>query len=193
MTKVWCVRADRGIYTQHFVNGGYIGYGQNWPDLTTCHDQAEIREKLEQEVFAQGTDLSVVGQYAGMALRVIREIQAGDWVITPEEDTRFLWYGKVAPGGCSYKPNASDGCPDTLRRGVVWATQALDRTTLSQPFQRTMKYTQRSVFAVSHCNEFLAAIGPHRDMLEQLVNMDKKEFEQLVGTALKHRGWKILK
>ena len=90
MTNVWCIRADNGKYTQHFVDGGYIGYGHYWPDLTTCKDQTEVRQKLASEVFAQATSVSVVAQYAGMAFRVMREIQEGRWVITPEEDSRFL-------------------------------------------------------------------------------------------------------
>ena len=195
MTSVWCVRADNGKYTQHFVNGGYIGFGWDWPDLTTCKDQNEVRQKLAVEVFDQDTDLSIVGQYAGMASLMMWKMQAGDWVITPEEDARFLRYGKVEQGGCSYIPNALelDGCPDTLRRGIAWEEQILDRSNLSPPFQRTMKHAQRSVFAVSHRNEFLVAIGPHHNKLDKLLKINETEFEMLVSTALKHKGWRIAK
>jgi len=158
MTKVWCVRSGNGKYTQHFVDGSFFGYGWDWPDLTTCKDQNEVREMLASKVFAQGTSISAVGQYAGMAARVMWEIQEGDWVITPEEDSRFLRYGKVEPGGCCYIPNAPDGCPDTLRRSIVWEKQPLLRDTLSMPLQYNLR-AARSVFAVEPAEDFLVAIG----------------------------------
>lgn len=194
MTNVWCVHADEGTYTDQFVNGGYIGYGRDWPDLSSCENRDDIRQKLEEkQIFESGTSKYVVGAYVGMMARFLFDIQVGDWVITPLADRWVLRYGKGSGQHSCYSRATADGYPASMRRKIDWADKPLDRETLSTAFQRTLKNTQRSVFAVKHREEFLVSISRHRPTLDKLLRMNEAEFEMLVGTALKHKGWKISK
>lgn len=43
MTNVWCVRAEFGTYTQHFVKGGYVAIG--WMPSTDL-SQVTTKEAL---------------------------------------------------------------------------------------------------------------------------------------------------
>lgn len=43
MTRVWCVRANSGRYTEDFIRGGYIGIGwENLPDLGNIKSRGEL-------------------------------------------------------------------------------------------------------------------------------------------------------
>jgi restriction system protein len=43
MKNVWCVRAEYGTYTNHFVKGGYVGIGYG---LTSSLEKVTTREEL---------------------------------------------------------------------------------------------------------------------------------------------------
>ena len=205
MTNVWCVRADGGQYTDHFVRGGYFGYGsQIWPDFSDCKHRDEVRESVAP-VLPVGTSKYVIGAYAGMMACFLFEIQAGDWVITPSANRRKIQYGQVQPGSCIYEPNAPDGCPYTMRRKIAWADQLLLRDSLSMPLQYALR-AAKTVFAVEHHEEFLAAIGQdnmpsqakprsprqtdnYQVVLKRILNLDAKEFEMLVEQLLSALGF----
>jgi restriction system protein len=93
MTNIWCVRADFGTYTQHFVKGGYIAIG--WMPTTdlsqvTTRDQLHPIYKAEHPEDASNI---VIGQQVGQTARFLLEMRAGDYVITPAADTERLHYG----------------------------------------------------------------------------------------------------
>jgi restriction system protein len=85
---------------------------------------------------------------------------------------------------------------------VTWATERLRRGNLSVPFQNTIR-SSLTVFAVSQQDEFLAAIGqasvvgapqaavydPYSAVLDQVLELDDKEFEILVGHLLTALGF----
>ena len=50
MTNVWCVRANSGEFTQHFLRGGYAGIG--WSEITHDLGQIASREDLYRVVRA---------------------------------------------------------------------------------------------------------------------------------------------
>ena len=153
--NVWCVRADGGEYTDHLVRGGYIAYGgQAWGDFSDCRNKQEVKDKLAP-FFPNKRSLAA---YAGMMSCFLFEIQAGDWVITPESDKNRLRYGEVQPGDYWYAPNAPDGCPYPMRRKIAWAEQPLKRDKLPVPFQNTLKFTAKTVFAVDHRKDFRRAM-----------------------------------
>ena len=206
MANVWCVRSDGGKYTEHFIRGGYSGYGsQDWPDFSDCKNSDDVREILAPK-FPAGTSKNVIGAYTGMMARFLFEMQAGDWIITPEENSRFLRYGKVEPGGCRYISNAPDGCPYTMRRKIVWSQQTLLRDTLSMPLQFTLG-ASRTVFAVEPREDFLVAIGQmdkqayesiksqggradrYQLALDRVVGLDAYEFQFLVEELLVAMGF----
>ena len=190
MTKVWCVRADFGIYTKQFVEGGYaaIGWMPN-SDLASVKARDEIYPLYKAE-HPEDTSNIVIGQQVGQIARFLLEIRAGDHVITPAADTEWLHYGKVAPDPSYQYAPGSDGCPYRHRRRVDWAPKRLKRGDFSVPFQNTIR-SSLTVFAISQRDEFLGAIGeaapphtpaaapydPYRVVLEQLLELDAKEFE----------------
>jgi restriction system protein len=85
---------------------------------------------------------------------------------------------------------------------VEWAKKRLKRGDFSVPFQNTIR-SSLTVFALSQRNEFLATIGraepspnptavqydPYRVVLEQVLELDDKEFEIMVGHLLTALGF----
>ncbi len=202
MTNVWCVRADFGTYTAQFVAGGYAAIG--WMpgiDLSTIHAREQLYPLYKQS-HPEDTSNIVIGQQVGQIARFVLEIKSGDYVITPAADTERLHYGQVAPDPSYFLAAATDGCPYQHRRRVAWAAQTLKRADFSVPFQNTIR-SSLTVFSVSQREEFLAAIGkadlapkastsqydPYRVVLEQVLELDDKEFEILVGHLLTALGF----
>lgn len=202
MSNVWCVRADFGIYTEKFLKGGYIGIG--W---LADYDLAKINAKdqlypLYKQAHPDDTSNIVIGQQVGQIARFLLEIVAGDYVITPANDTEQLYYCVVAPDPSYYYSDVTDGCPYRQRRKVEWAREPLVRSGLSVPFQNTMR-SSLTVFSVSQRAEFFEAIGrkdlapkvpvsrydPYNTVLERVLQLDPKEFEILVGHLLTALGF----
>jgi restriction system protein len=202
MTNVWCVRAEFGTYTRYFVEGGYIGIG--WLpniDLSGIKSRDELYPLYKQ---AHPNDAStiVVGQQVGQIARFLLEIRADDYVITPAADTELLHYSRVAADPSYFYSAKDDGVPYRHRRRVAWARDTRKRTDFSVPFQNTIR-SALTVFAVSQREEFLAAVGqghlapkaaapeydPYRAVLEQVLELDDKEFEILVGHLLTALGF----
>jgi hypothetical protein len=207
MINVWCVRADFGTYTKHFVEGRYVAIG--WMpsfDLTSIQSRDALYP-LYKQAHPEDTSNLVIGQQVGQIARFLLELQAGDCVITPAADTEWLNYGQMAPDPSYVYAAGDDGCPYRHRRRVLWAKERVKRSDFSVPFQNTMR-VGLTVFAVSQRDEFLAAIGradaaqktierydPYRVVLEQVLELDDKEFEILVGhllTALGFEGSEVV-
>ncbi|MBL0349513.1 MAG: hypothetical protein IPP68_03935 [Elusimicrobia bacterium] len=201
MTSVWCVRADFGTYTQQFVEGGYVAIG--WmanTDLSAVSTRDQLYPLYKA---AHPADISniVIGQQVGQIARFLLEIQPGDYVITPSPDTEWVHYGKVEASPSYFFAAGNDGCPYRHRRRVAWAKERLKRGDFSVPFQNTIR-SSLTVFAISQREEFLSAIGhagaapkataqydPYRVVLEQVLELDDKEFEILVGHLLTALGF----
>jgi len=202
MTKVWCVRAEFGTYTETFVKGGYIAIG--WmPDmnLSSISSRDELYP-LYSQAHPEDTSNIVIGQQVGQISRFLLEIQAGDYVITPAADTEWIHYGQVLADPSYVYAAGEDGCPYRHRRSVAWPKERLKRGDFSVPFQNTIR-SSLTVFAVSQNEEFLTAIGradlspqtpatqydPYHVVLEQILELDDKEFEILVGLLLTALGF----
>jgi len=203
MTSVWCVRADGGTYTENFVNGGFAGIG--WKEIDQDLAAVRSREQLYPIVKAAYPDVQsaiVIGNYVGQLARFLLEIQPGDYIVTPAADTEWLQYGHIGPDPSYYFASADDGCPYRHRRHVDWSKAPVQRGSFSVPFQNTIR-SSLTVFAISQSDEFLAAIGhpesggkqdsakydPYRGVLEQILELDDKEFEILVGHLLTALGF----
>lgn len=208
MTNVWCVRADFGTYANAFVEGGYVAIG--WISKKSL-SKVKTREDLYpiyKAAYPKDTSNIVIGQQVGQIGRFLLEIKPGDYVITPAADTEWLHYGVVSPNPIySYVPNDS-ACPYTHRRHVVWSKNPVRRGDFSVPFQNTMR-SSLTVFFVSQGGEFLHGIGqgglvptqpikvydPYGVVLDQVLELDDKEFEILVGhllTALGFEGSEVV-
>lgn len=203
MTNVWCVRANGGEFTELFLHGGYAGIG--WREID--HDLSAVRTRDElyrvvRSAYPDEQSTLVIGNYVGQIARFLLEMKAGNYVITPAADTEWLHFGQVAPDPSYYYAVEVDDCPFRHRRRVTWAKERLKRGDFSVPFQRTM-CSSLTVFAVSQRDEFLAAIGradlspkpaaaqydPYRVVLEEVLELDAKEFEILVGHLLTALGF----
>ncbi|MGQ0641160.1 MAG: restriction endonuclease [Gemmatimonadaceae bacterium] len=202
MTSVWCVRADYGTYTKDFVAGGFVGIG--WmpnTNLSSIRVRDEVYPIYRAE-HPEDTSNIVIGQQVGQIARFLLEIKAGDYVITPAADTELLHYGRIAPDPSYFYTMADDGCHYHHRRRTEWSRDTLRRSGLSVPFQNTIR-SSLTVFSISQRDEFLAAIGskelpnepkpaaydPYRAVLEQVLELDDKEFEILVGHLLTALGF----
>lgn len=201
MSNVWCVRAEFGTYTQHFVDGGYVAIG--WlgdNDLSGITKRDELYPLYKAE-YPDDSNI-VIGQQVGQIARFLLEMRAGDYVITPAADTEWLHYGTLDSGPSYFYANDGDGCPYLHRRRMTWSKNRLRRGDRSVPFQNTIR-SSLTIFAISQRDEFLAAIGqnqlvsapqtpaydPYRAVLDQLLELDDKEFEILVGHLLTALGF----
>lgn len=201
MPNVWCVRAEFGTYARHFVKGGYVAIGWLKKDLSHISSREEFYP-LYKEAYPDDTSNVVIGQQVGQIARFLIEMKAGDYVITPDADTELLHYGKICADPSYFYYKEEDGCPYRQRRRVEWASGTLKRSGLSVPFQNTIR-SSLTVFAISQRDEFLAAIGradlalkqaattydPYHVALEQILELDDKEFEILVAHLLTALGF----
>jgi restriction system protein len=202
MTRVWCVRAEFGTYTRQFVEGGYVAIG--WmpnTDLTEVKSRDELYP-LYKKAHPEDRSPIVIGQQVGQIARFLMEIRAGDYVITPAADTEWLHYGQVEAEPSYFYAAGDDGCPHRHRVRVKWAKDRLKRGSFSVPFQNTIR-SSLTVFSVSQREEFLAFIGvvgatpppplaqydAYRVVLDQVLELDAKEFEILVGHLLTALGF----
>jgi predicted Mrr-cat superfamily restriction endonuclease len=202
VTNVWCVRANSGEYAEHFLRGGYVAIG--WAEIAQDLSAVTARDELYsimRSAYPGVESPIVIGNYVGQVGRFVLEMQPGDYVITPAANTEWLHYGQVAPEPSYRFAAGDDGCPYRHRRLVVWAKERLKRGDFSVPFQNTIR-SSLTVFAVSQREEFLLAIGsaeaapktstqydPYRVVLEQVLELDAKEFEILVGHLLTALGF----
>ena len=201
MTNVWSVRADFGRYTGAFVAGGYVAIG--WiHDVDLCSITTKDQlYPLYKQAHPNDTSNLVIGQQVGQIARFLLEIQPGDYVITPAAypDTDLLYYGQMKPPpSYFYAPN-DPVCPYPHRRHVDWAKHPVKRSDFSVPFQNTSR-SSLTVFAFSQHDEFMAAIGKgggktttpydaYQVVLHQILELDDKEFEFLVGHLLTALGF----
>src|SRR5262245_57551698 len=110
MPNAYCVRADYGTFTQHFLEGGYAAIGWNKTgDLSNIKNRDElypIYNKADPFEFSN----IVIGQQVGQIARFLWEIKAGDYVITPAADSEWLHFGQVAPDPSYwFEQNSPDG------------------------------------------------------------------------------------
>ena len=207
MPSIWMLRADNGVYTLPCVEAGFHGLG--W-ELGDCSDLAERSELVARwDAVADpndpaGSRRAVVGIFA----RFLFEMNVGDWILTPEINSRWLRYGQVTSDYYFESgPLNKDGFPYQHRRKVDWRPQPIDRAELSIPLQSTLK-SNLTLFRVRHEQEFLAHIGelptetprspdraavsrPHELALERILLLDPWEFEKLVGHLLAAMGFEV--
>lgn len=199
MKQLWCVRAEFGKYSDHFVKGGYVAIG--WLE---GHNLSGINKEdlytLYKQFYPKDTSNVVIGQQVGQISRFLFDVKPGDYVITPSSDTDRLYYGEVLDEPY-YLATENDGCPYKHRKKVKWSSEKLLRSNFSVPFQNTIR-AMMTVFYISHLSEFLEVIGeedpergkkseydPYKVVLKRLLSLSDKEFEMLVGHLLVALGF----
>jgi HJR/Mrr/RecB family endonuclease len=202
MPEVYCVRAEFGKLTKHFLKGGYVAVG--WidsVDLSTVLTKTHLYP-IYKSAHPNDTSNIVIGQQVGQIARFLFDIQAGDYVVTPDSDTELLHVGVVESSPSYIFSDMSDGCPYRHRRNVKWLDGAFNRSAFSVPFQNTMR-SSLTVFNVSQKENFFETIGrkdlvhhlqrgsydPNRAVLDQLLELNDKEFEILITYLLAAMGF----
>lgn len=202
MPEVYCVRAESGMYAEHFVKGGYVAIGWVYD-----HDLSNIKSKDELyplyiQAFPEDTSDLVIGQQVGQIARFLLDIAAGDYVITPAADTELLHVGIVEKDPSYFHSGGEDGCEYENRRRVKWLPQTFKRSAFSVPFQNTIR-SSLTVFYVSQKDHFLQVIGkqavpspaaapahdPYHPVLQSLLQLNAKEFEILITHLLAALGF----
>lgn len=203
MNNIYCVRAYFGKYTKEFINGGYVAIG--WlpnNDLSNIENKNELYTLYKNE-YPKDTSNLVIGVQVGQISRFIFDIQGGDYVITPAEDTNYLYYGTIENDSYYHETAGKDTCPYLHRKKVNWNKEPVLRSEFSVPFQNTMR-SSLTVFAVSHKSNFFEVIGRtdlvprgekivkfdyYKTILNRILELDDQEFEILVTHILSALGF----
>jgi restriction system protein len=202
MTEVYCVRAEYGTYAPFLVKGGYVAIG--WMDQNdlSAVTSKEALYPLYKKAHPNDTSNLVIGQQVGQIARFLFDIQPGDYVITPDSNTELLHVGIVEPSPSYFFSDGRDGCPYHHRRRVKWLPGTFNRSAFSVPFQNTIR-SSLTVFQVSQRDHFFEVIGvatapsqptastydPYRGVLDQLLELNDREFEILITHLLAAIGF----
>jgi len=201
MSEIYCVRANFGQYTEHFLKGGYVAIG--WLEEDDLSD-VESRDGIYKRYTEYYDEESpyVIGQQVGQISRFLFDIQPGDYVITPAANTEYIHWGIVEDKGY-YFNKEDDGCPYPHRRKVRWHKEPIQRSQFSVPFQNTIR-ASLTVYLISHKKNFFETIGkkeliPTEDLkerksyyesiLDKILELDYKEFEILITHILTALGF----
>lgn len=200
MPNLFCVRADFGKYTQHFIKGGYIGIG--WIEnraLSEVKNKDDI-QNLYVENYPNDVSPYKIGQQVGQIARFLFEIKANDYVITPARETNNIYWGIVLEEPYYYS-DMNDGCPFIHRRKVKWNKEPVQRKQFSVPFQNSIR-SSLTVFSIKHKNDFFKIIGKkdfaeeikvkestEEIVLRKILELDAGEFELLVTNILTALGF----
>jgi len=202
MSELYCVRANFGQYSEHFVKGGYVALG--WlehDDLSKIKNRDEL-EVLYRKDKPNDTSPYVVGQQVGQIARFLLEMRPGDYVITPSAELEYLYYGVIKDVPYAYVV-PTDGCPYRHRRMVDWSKMKLQRNQFPVPFQNTIR-SSLTIFSISDKNSFFDIIGKKNlasveeirvhetasdAVLKRILELDATEFEILVTRLLSALGF----
>jgi restriction system protein len=201
MPEVYCVRAEFGTFATNFVKGGYVAIGwTHIADLSGAKTKDELYP-IYKKGYPEDTSNIVIGQQVGQLARFLFDIQPGDYVITPDADTELLHVGVVEATPLYFYGSESDGCRFRHRRPVKWLPDTFKRSAFSVPFQNTIR-SSLTVFYVSQKDHFFQVIGKnelvahvpkeydsYRAVLDQLLELNDKEFEILITHLLAALGF----
>jgi predicted Mrr-cat superfamily restriction endonuclease len=200
--ELYCVRAEFGTYTKQFIDGNYVAIG--WlphNNLSEITSRDELYPLYKKE-YPKDTSNVVIGQQVGQIARFLLEIKTGDFVITPAQDTEFIYYGIVEASAYHFSDGA-DGCPYLHRKKVKWHKEPIQRSQFSVPFQNTIR-SSLTVFYISHKKNFFTTIGKpelvpdsekkiefdyYTSILNKILELDDQEFEILITHVLNALGF----
>ena len=179
MGRVFCVRADYGMYTEDFVRGSYVGLGWlDGHDLSGI-DTGDLRNLLEED--HPDAPPRRISQWVGIIYCFVREIRPGDWVLTPDRDASRIYVGKVVS---DYFFQTGSVDPYDHRRRVEWRSEPIQRATLPEEWRRSLN-NQRTVFPVTRrggpWSEFIARAQAYYDT----GRLEGEEIEYKTKTARK--------
>ena len=203
--SAYCIRADSGAYAEAFEVGGYAAIGwEQIGDLSSIPRDATAALSAAYDSAYPSDGKTRRGLNVGQIRRFLWEIEPGDAVVTPMEDSRYLLVGVVESG---YYHEVTPDCPYGHRKRVKWLDEPVLRSSFSVPVQSTLR-AYLTVFRVRPPDELLEACGleapgakpvervekgSHALVLERLLELDADEFEILVAELLTALGFEAEK
>jgi predicted Mrr-cat superfamily restriction endonuclease len=157
MDRIYCVRAEFGKFTEHFVNGGYAAVGWfSGQNLSAAKDREDLTD-IHSSVSPNDARNVMAGQQLDQVARFLFELKGGDFVITPSLNTEQIYFGMVQPEPNYYFDEVSDTCPFVHRKRVIWCASPIPAGAFPAPIQIAMR-SSLSVFPINQKQEFLATI-----------------------------------
>ena len=157
MTQLWLVRAEGGILTERFIEGGYVAIG--WDALGDLSDLRcyDTLVNMVNDVYPDKKQRAV-NNWASQVTRFVLEVDSEDFVITPSADSQVLRFGRIPPAGRYYFDNFDE---DDYRHRfpVDWRVRTIRRVDLSPEFQTTMRSPKTVVSLRQHVPEFLRLVN----------------------------------
>ncbi len=155
MDRIFCVRAEFGKYTDHFVSGGYAAVG--WfsdQDFSAAESRGDF-EDIHSSVSPNANAL--VSQQLDQVARFLFELKGGDFIITPSLNTENIYFGVVQSEPPYYFDEGSDDCPFVHRKRVVWCASPVAANKFPASIQKAMR-SSLSVFPINQKEDFLTTI-----------------------------------
>lgn len=121
----WFVRTDNGDYFETYYENGFIAMGWNYisiEDLRSINGSAfDIRQKIAQREVLDINNQVDKGKVTTIfnKLKAFRELQRGDLIIIPSQNSQRLAFGFISDNQIFTNPD-DQNCPFVKRRRVHW-------------------------------------------------------------------------
>jgi predicted Mrr-cat superfamily restriction endonuclease len=157
MNQIFCVRAEFGKFTEHFINGGYAAVGWfSQQDFSAASNREEL-EEINNSISPDDSRNMLKGQQLDQIARFLFELKSGDLVITPSLNTENIYYGMIQPEPNYYYDEVSDDCPFVHRKRVIWCAAPVPANKFPASIQIAMR-SSLSVFPINQTQDFLTTI-----------------------------------
>lgn len=155
-TSYWLVRTNSGAYFQDFLLENYIGI--NWNDFNDPDEfKEQHRERVTYKISKSYPDNKQPGHTFSHIKRFFHEMQIGDIVMIPSEDSKFIAFGEISSDvyiqDLSQTELDEGECPYEKRREVNWI-KTVDRKKLDPYLYKMMN----SHLTISNANDYADAI-----------------------------------
>lgn len=124
--KYWLIRTSGGSYYEEFVNSGYIAVGYNaitLADIESLPKNEKQAKKVLKILFNNRyPDKERNGHQVSQILKFSRDIQVGDIVMAPSENSARIAIGVVKSSLFEAANTAEGSCKFVKRRKVKWIT-----------------------------------------------------------------------
>ena len=128
--KYWFVRTNGGEYYDDYFHEGYIAVGFNSIADKTIIERAEtddaykraLYERIKLELETDEEIKAKPGLIINQLKRFLIEMNPGDIVLIPSENSKFISFGEITSDVELLSPDdiQEDGCPFIKRRKVRW-------------------------------------------------------------------------
>jgi esterase/lipase superfamily enzyme len=171
MPNLFVVRAFHREFTSSFLKGGFMAIG--WLE---DFDLSEIKVDDLYQLFSDSKESENASQnHVNQIKRFLKEIEIGDYVITPSISSGKIHYG-VVESNYYYEPNPEDDCTFPHRRKVKWIDE-VQRNIFSGGFQAHLAL-QQTVFRIKGSEEFFSTISfiDYKDMRRRQEDIGRASF-----------------